>query len=85
MAADVAERLLEQHGYRVARAASDWHLGPEHRALQDALIRGWAEAALQIAPQRADRVRNWLVRRLAHLAAGRSALRVGHADLVGLR
>jgi hypothetical protein len=77
------EQLLVAHGYQVQCAASDWHLAPEHLALQHALVEGWYQAAIEIAPQRAPALQDWLARRRAHIAAARSELRVGHVDIVG--
>ena len=41
-AAEVAAAAFAARGFRVQRAPSDWWLGPEEAALQDALLRGWA-------------------------------------------
>jgi hypothetical protein len=82
-AADVAERILAQHGYHIERAPSDWCLGPVHRALQLAMVEGWCNAACEMAPHRAAALRNWLVRQRTHIEAGRSELRVGHVDMIG--
>ncbi len=77
------QQLLAAHGYQVHCAASDWHITPEHLALQHALVEGWCQAAIEIAPQRAPVLQGWLTRRRAHIAAARSELRVGHVDIVG--
>ncbi len=77
------EQLLAAHGYQVHCAASDWHVAAEHRALQHALVAGWCQAAIEMAPQRAPAWLGWLGRRRAHIAAARSELRVGHVDIVG--
>jgi len=76
-----AARHFAAAGYHVQRAASDWVLLPETRQLQRPLIRGWAEAAVEIAPGQAEMVASWLARRLAHVEAHRSRLIVGHEDL----
>ena len=47
------------------------------------LLDGWLGAALEIAPEAALALTSWHDRRRAHVAAGRSALSVGHVDLVG--
>jgi len=46
------------------------------------LIEGWARAAVEIAPERADTIADWLRRRLEHLEAGRSRIVVNHVDMV---
>lgn len=80
-AADSAARAFDAAGYEVWRAASDWELGPASPALQTQLIEGWSEAAEAIAPERAALLRDWKARRLAHVAAGRSRVVVGHEDI----
>jgi hypothetical protein len=82
-AAGTAATILSEHGYRVETARSDWCIGPEHAALQFALIEGWFEAACEIAPTRTAMLHGWRARRRAHVELGRSTLRVGHVDMVG--
>jgi hypothetical protein len=78
----VAERAFTEAGYRVECAASDWSIGPSEQTFQRMLIEGWAHAAREIAPQQTDVIDDWLRRRLAHLAAGRSRIIVNHVDMV---
>ena len=80
---EAAARTFAALGYEVRRERSDWVLEADARDLQAQLIEGWAEAAAAIAPDRAGSLQSWKARRLAHLAAGRSRLVVGHEDLVG--
>jgi hypothetical protein len=82
-AAAVSLRRLGAAGYDVTAAASDWVLGVADAGLQRPLIEGWAQAAAQMARAEHSRVSEWLARRLAHLDAGVSELRVGHQDVVG--
>jgi hypothetical protein len=82
-AAGAAEAAFEAHGYELRVATSDWVIAPENRALQLALLDGWLGAALEIAPESRMALTSWHQRRRAHVAAGRSELRVGHVDLVG--
>jgi SAM-dependent methyltransferase len=77
----VAETVLVSLGYRVERERSDWELGPAAQDLQQQLIDGWAQAAVEIAPERSAALSGWRDRRLAHVAAHRSHLIVGHQDL----
>jgi hypothetical protein len=83
-AAQRAPEIFASLGYRVTTHASDWRIAPRDAAFQRALLTGWLDAALEVAPQRADALHAWLARRLAHVEAGRSALTVGHIDLVAL-
>lgn len=76
-----AERCFAAVGYRVCREPSNWALGSGTSDVQRLLIEGWAEAAVEVAPDRASTIGDWRARRLAHLAAGRSSIVVGHDDL----
>jgi hypothetical protein len=76
--------IFSRHGYQVRGAPSDWCVGPEHPALQHALLEGWCRAAIELAPQRAGALSDWLARRRAHVEGGCSELHVGHMDMVGL-
>jgi hypothetical protein len=82
-AASTAGKILGERGYLLQCASSDWCVGPDHAALQYALVEGWFEAACEIAPTRAPMLRAWQARRHAHIEGGRSTLRVGHVDMVG--
>ena len=80
-----AVEVFEGLGYHVKTSASDWVLtGTASSELQRQLIEGWAAAAVEIAPGRSAVIEGWRTRRLAHVAAGRSMLRVGHQDLAAV-
>jgi hypothetical protein len=70
---------LQAEGFAIAHGASDWVFGPADEAIQREMLAGWAGAAgeMGIAPEVIDA---WLAERRAHLAAGCSAMRVGHLD-----
>jgi len=82
-AAGAAEAAFEAHGYELRAATSAWVIGPKEHAMQLALLDGWLGAALEIGPEGRSALTSWHERRRAHVLAGRSALRVGHVDLVG--
>ena len=82
-ASQAAARAFAALGYEVRRERSDWALAADASGLQVQLIEGWAEAAAVIAPDRSASFHSWKARRLAHVAAGRSRLVVGHEDLAG--
>jgi SAM-dependent methyltransferase len=82
-AAAAAVETLRVLGYEVRTAPSDWVLGLQSSPLQTVLIDGWASAAAEIAPAEGDPLRRWARRRRAHVADGRSTLRVGHVDFGG--
>ena len=75
-----AERCFAEAGYNVQLEPSDWMLGPDVAALQRMLIDGWAHAATEMVRDPAT-IADWRARRLAHVAAGRSQIVVGHHDL----
>ncbi len=80
-AADVALTCFAALGYAVIQGASDWQIGPEHRDMQTQLVDGWARAAREIGSLSAKDITEWLARRRAMIAAGRSSLLVGHVDV----
>jgi hypothetical protein len=79
-APDRLARLIAEHAYAVAVAASDWRLGPAERALIEAMVRGEARAAQAEGAAAAA----WQRRRLDQAAAGLLQLTIGHRDLLAL-
>jgi SAM-dependent methyltransferase len=77
----VAEQCFLREGYSVRREPSDWVLEPADLDIQQLLIDGWAEAATEMEPDRAQAIRRWHARRIGHLEAGRSRIVVGHDDV----
>ncbi len=74
---------------RVESVDSDWELGPDEIALQQALVAGWADAALEQAADSGHTkpgldpgalIADWCTARLEWIAAGCSQIRVGHQD-----
>jgi hypothetical protein len=92
-----AERCFNEIGYQVRTERSDWDLGPAQADMQRYLVRDWARAAGELAPDLLPRITglanrqpqegvaatgsSWLDRRLAHIAAARSRIIVCHHDL----
>lgn len=83
-AADAAFTAFEALGFTVHREQSDWRLGPDQRPIQEALVQGWFEAAVEIAPDETARLMRWRREREKLIAAGGSTLVVGHQDLLAL-
>jgi len=83
LAASATLAAFQREGYTLRSQPSDWLIGPEHAAMQRALLDGWLGAALEVAPARHAALTDWHRRRCAHAAAGRSTLVVGHTDIVG--
>lgn len=79
-----AGELFREAGYQVYTANSDWHLQPGERRLQESLLEGWVGAAMEVAPNDADRCRHWLARRLAQVSNGSSRAIIGHVDVLAL-
>jgi hypothetical protein len=75
---DAAPALARMLGGGTELARSDWPLGPGDRAMQQALIKGYAGVTNDPALQA------WAKRRMAYLQARRSALTVEHLDLLYL-
>ena len=80
-ASESAAGVFAALGYHVRRERSDWTLAADDHDLQTQLIEGWADAALATEPDQSASLHSWKARRLAHVAAGRSRLVVGHEDL----
>lgn len=82
-ATTIAARLFTVAGYRVWCRASDWWLDGDPD-LQHALVEGWADAAVEIAPGEAAAIEGWRTARRAAIAAGLSRIVVGHQDLAAV-
>jgi hypothetical protein len=76
-----AVERFEHFGFHVVQGRSDWVLGPDDRAIQEALFAGWADLGTLITALSTDRIATWLAQRRALLADGRSGLRIGHVDI----
>jgi hypothetical protein len=81
-ATSILAPLLARRGYTVHVASSDWNLGAESPALQRQLVAGWAAAATQLAPGRADAIAGWHAWRSDCIEKGHSRIRVGHQDVL---
>jgi hypothetical protein len=75
---------LRRQGYTVTMAATPWHLGAADGDLLRAWLQGRADAALEQAPGRADRIRDWLQSRDQDARRGGLSAVVGHVDVLGL-
>ena len=84
-APEAARRLFQAAGYRTWVHESPWLLRRgRDLALALRLVEGWVEAAVEMEPGDATRIRGWGRRRAEDLAASRSGLRVGHLDVLAL-
>jgi len=82
-AASAAVSAFARRDYHLSVRPSDWRIGPHDAAMQHALLDGWLGTALEMAPGRASGLTAWHDRRRGLVAAGHSALNVGHVDIVG--
>jgi len=71
-------------GGRLLVEPSDWRLGYGDQAIQTALLEGYVQAALELAPDQAGEIGDWQVQRQKRIQAGRSEHRVGHLDVLWL-
>ncbi len=83
-AAKAATASFERAGYRVVQGRSDWRLRPEDREMQTAVLDVWADAVWDERAFPLAEVMAWLTRRRDLVAAGRSALQLGHVDFLAL-
>jgi hypothetical protein len=83
-AAKAAVAAFERLGYAVISGASDWEFAPEDREIQREVLAGWAQAARETGDPPKPEIEGWLSRRRDLIAAGQSAIRVGHADFLAL-
>ena len=81
-AAETAIATFERVGYVVTHGLADWEFGPEDREIQMEILAGWAAAAREIGEPKPPEIIDWLKRRRALIADGRSSIRVGHVDLL---
>lgn len=83
-ATDYAAQCFRKSGYRVRRVQSDWRLACADATLQEALVRGVAEAAMEVDPDQRAQIDRWLIQRLGCIRRPASALVVGHFDLLAV-
>jgi SAM-dependent methyltransferase len=79
-AAAAAIEKLRRRGFFVHQGPADWKASERDVALQIEIVRGWAGAARETGAMSTQHVEDWLAFRQQHIAVGRPALCVGHAD-----
>lgn len=84
-AAQTAIACFQRAGYGVDSRRSDWELeAGKDEEMQAAVLHAWASAARDERSVSLGDIAAWLTRRRDLLAAGRSAMRIGHVDLLAL-
>lgn len=83
-AADAMAVALNEQGFSVQTAHSDWFLDKTDGELQAQLMDGWCDAASEQYPDKAQDFRAWRARREAQRLTGKLHVRVGHLDILAL-
>ncbi|MEM6664956.1 MAG: class I SAM-dependent methyltransferase [Pseudomonadota bacterium] len=76
----VFQNTMEQRGWIVHVARSDWVLKPEDAGLVTPLLAGWASAASEIAPHEVGAIDGWRTTRQAAIKKPSGRVTVGHLD-----
>ena len=79
-AAAAAVKAFGAAGYTVLQGRSDWQLAPGDKAIQLDIVGGWSGAVRETGDLPLSELIGWLTRRRDLIAAGRSAITVGHLD-----
>ncbi|MDX5592237.1 glycosyl transferase family 1 [Pseudovibrio sp. SPO723] len=82
-AAQVCAQVFRDAGYEVHTAPSNWVLGNRYSSLLRDLIRGWAQAAVEIGIPKAL-ADDWKQERLSLSQNSSAEVTVGHTDFVAL-
>jgi hypothetical protein len=80
---EIAVRL-DQLGFTVGTARSDWQIASGHPALLRQLIDEALAVGCELEPDAASAFDDWAAHRHAQLATGQLALTIGHRDLLAL-
>ncbi|MGZ5802595.1 MAG: class I SAM-dependent methyltransferase [Xanthobacteraceae bacterium] len=78
--ATLGKRFTEL-GYEVREGDADWVLNADDTDMQRSVLTQWALAAQESADMSATNIASWLERRIEHLDARRSRIRLGHTDV----
>ncbi|MEM6617183.1 MAG: class I SAM-dependent methyltransferase [Pseudomonadota bacterium] len=81
-AGDFLSRRLGDNGWTVETATSDWVFKGTDQRIQAELVKGWAQAALETAPEKGTTISAWHDARLNQIKSGALQTRVGHIDLL---
>jgi hypothetical protein len=80
-APQAAKAAFAAVGYQLTEGRSDWRFGADDRAIQHAVVEGFAQAARELGELAASEIDGWLRRRLERIEAAASTMTVGHVDL----
>ena len=75
---------LEQLGRHTETDNSNWTINEQSQALQQAIVDGWAPAALEQDGTQSDTIKHWHDKRCENIEHGTSSLIVGHLDVLSL-
>ncbi len=80
-APEALQRILQNLGYRVHLAPSDWQLSSQEAELQRALVHGWSGAVSELSTSDAEHATEWRRSAEQRIADG-CDITVGHFDLL---
>jgi hypothetical protein len=83
-AAEAAAEIMKRVGYSFTQGLSDWTFGAADTAIQQEVLRGFANAVGELRSLPDARVADWLAWRLDQVAAGTASMRVGHVDFFAM-
>jgi hypothetical protein len=83
-APDMLQAVLQQHGFAVQSAPSDWHIPRDATFMLLELTQSFARVALAHLPARQAAIRGWERLRQQQIAGHRLAIRVGHRDILAI-
>jgi len=75
---------LQQLGRNSETDDSDWSISAQSHALQQAIVDGWAPAAMDQDNNYSELIQHWHSRRREIIRQGQSSLTVGHVDVLSL-
>ena len=84
IAPDRAMSRLKAAGYSVVHGPADWLLAPQDRAIQIALLDGWAGAVRELQALPLAEIMAWLTHRRDCVAIAQTSVRVGHVDFFAM-
>ena len=76
--------VLEQLGRSIDTDDSNWSISEQSQALQQAIVDGWATAALEQNNAQSEIIDDWHGRRRKIIESAESSLIVGHVDVLSL-
>jgi hypothetical protein len=83
-AVEAAERFCKRVGCSFQQGPSAWTFAASDQAIQREVLRGFANAAIELRDVPERRIADWLAQRLDLVESGASSMRVGHVDFFAM-